>query len=263
GAKLVGTGAVGLAHQGVAVSASGDGSTAIVGGYGDNTNAGAAWVFVNGSPKIVTIHDIPNDQGGKVSLRWTASLFDTAPGASIDAYWIWRQVPIHSVPPSWAPGAAAAGASSGPAIRSTALGPQVYYWEHVGSQTAHTFPAYSYTAPTLADSVPGSNPYTLFMVEAERLSTGEYWSSDPDSAYSVDNLPPGPPAPVAAVYSGGPTHLHWGVNVEPDFAMYRVYRGGSAGFVPGPGNLVTAQPDTGYVDVGAAASYYKLSAVDA
>ena len=35
------------------------------------------------------------------------------------------------------------------------------------------------------------------------------------------------------------------------------------GSLAGPGNLVTAQPDTGYVDVGAAASYYKLSAVDA
>jgi len=46
GAKLVGTGAVGLAdQQGIAVSLSGDGNTAIVGGYGDNGGAGAAWVY--------------------------------------------------------------------------------------------------------------------------------------------------------------------------------------------------------------------------
>jgi hypothetical protein len=44
GAKLVGTGAVGNARQGsVAVSA--DGNTAIVGGAGDNSGVGAAWVF--------------------------------------------------------------------------------------------------------------------------------------------------------------------------------------------------------------------------
>jgi hypothetical protein len=45
GNKLVGTGAVGGAQQGVSVALSADGNTAIVGGSGDNTNRGAAWVF--------------------------------------------------------------------------------------------------------------------------------------------------------------------------------------------------------------------------
>ncbi len=45
GAKLVGTGALGDANQGSSVSLSGDGNTAIVGGYGDNSAAGAAWVY--------------------------------------------------------------------------------------------------------------------------------------------------------------------------------------------------------------------------
>jgi hypothetical protein len=45
GAKLIGTGAVGNAQQGISVALSGDGNTAIVGGYGDNGNVGAAWVF--------------------------------------------------------------------------------------------------------------------------------------------------------------------------------------------------------------------------
>src|ERR1700690_2618782 len=45
GSKLVGTGAVGTAEQGYAVSLSSDGNTAIVGGYDDNTGAGAAWVY--------------------------------------------------------------------------------------------------------------------------------------------------------------------------------------------------------------------------
>ena len=44
GNKLVGTGAVGAANQGsVAISA--DGNTAIVGGWADNSQVGAAWVF--------------------------------------------------------------------------------------------------------------------------------------------------------------------------------------------------------------------------
>jgi hypothetical protein len=45
-AKLVGTGAVGNALQGIAVALSGDGNAALVGGYGDNANNGAAWAFV-------------------------------------------------------------------------------------------------------------------------------------------------------------------------------------------------------------------------
>jgi hypothetical protein len=46
GVKLIGTGAVGNAQQGVSVALSTDGNTAIVGGPNDNSNAGAAWVFI-------------------------------------------------------------------------------------------------------------------------------------------------------------------------------------------------------------------------
>ncbi|HXA18233.1 MAG TPA: hypothetical protein VN380_14635 [Thermoanaerobaculia bacterium] len=46
--KLVGSDAVGASiYQGVSVALSGDGQTAIVGGFGDNSSAGAAWVFNN------------------------------------------------------------------------------------------------------------------------------------------------------------------------------------------------------------------------
>ncbi len=45
GSKLVGTGAVGVANQGVSVALSADGNTAIVGGLFDDNDTGAAWVF--------------------------------------------------------------------------------------------------------------------------------------------------------------------------------------------------------------------------
>jgi PKD repeat protein len=45
GSKLVGSGAVGAALQGYSVALSANGATAIVGGYGDNSYAGAAWIF--------------------------------------------------------------------------------------------------------------------------------------------------------------------------------------------------------------------------
>ena len=46
GKKLVGTGAVGYVYQGNSVALSGDGAAAIVGGPFDNSETGAAWVFV-------------------------------------------------------------------------------------------------------------------------------------------------------------------------------------------------------------------------
>jgi hypothetical protein len=49
GQKLVGTGAVGIAQQGLSVSLSDDGNTAIVGGPEDNSYVGAAWVYTRSS----------------------------------------------------------------------------------------------------------------------------------------------------------------------------------------------------------------------
>jgi hypothetical protein len=61
GTKLAGTDAVGnYVEQGRSVALSGDGNTAIVGGYGDNGSIGAAWVFTRSNgvwtqhgPKLV------------------------------------------------------------------------------------------------------------------------------------------------------------------------------------------------------------------
>ena len=45
GKRLVGTGALGKARQGMSVALSADGNTAMVGGWSDNSKTGAAWVF--------------------------------------------------------------------------------------------------------------------------------------------------------------------------------------------------------------------------
>ena len=76
GSKLVGTGAVGTAEQGVSVALSADGNTAIVGGPGDNSNTGAAWVYTRsggvwtqqGSKLVGTGAVGPAEQGHSVAL---------------------------------------------------------------------------------------------------------------------------------------------------------------------------------------------------
>ena len=54
GKKLVGTGAVGKARQGMSVALSADGNTAIVGGWSDNGKTGAAWVFTRSGGGVWT-----------------------------------------------------------------------------------------------------------------------------------------------------------------------------------------------------------------
>ncbi len=77
GNKLVGTGAINGsngAQQGISVSLSADGNTAIVGGYGDNSNAGAAWVYVRSN-------GVWTQQGNK--LVGTGAIGDSDQGYSV------------------------------------------------------------------------------------------------------------------------------------------------------------------------------------
>jgi hypothetical protein len=217
-----------------------------------------------GTPEamIVSVTDVANDQGGKVKLSWNASYLESDPYFLVTNYKVFR-----SVPPNSAAALEQAGArilrdadASGMDVPSDLLATMVagitYYWEYMGTVTSDFLPNYSYLAPTAGD-----NSSTAFMVQARTAGT-QHWESLPMSGTSVDNLAPAAPDPFTANYFDGATHLHWGNNMEPDLASYRLYRGDTAGFLPGPGNLIATQSDTGYVDVGAAGPYYKLSAVD-
>jgi hypothetical protein len=102
GAKLVGSGAVGLAVQGFSVSLSADGNTAIVGGPADASYAGAAWVWTRsggvwtqqgaklaGSGAVGSAH-----QGDDVSLSAdgaTAIVGGDADNSSAGAAWVWTR----------------------------------------------------------------------------------------------------------------------------------------------------------------------------
>ena len=102
GPKLVGSGAVGpFTRQGSSVSLSADGNTAIVGGYGDNNNVGAAWVWMKTGgvwtqqgPKLVGSGAVGNaQQGHSVSLSAdgnTAIVGGSADGVS-GAAWVWTR----------------------------------------------------------------------------------------------------------------------------------------------------------------------------
>jgi hypothetical protein len=256
GAKRVGTGAAGAAQQGYSVALSADGYTALVGGISDNNTVGAAWVFIDPAPKIATIADIANDQGRQVRVSFISSLFDRlGSGTPITGYHIYRREAVALTLRSWAV----------PRVAPDAAAPsqvELAGWDYVMTVPATIDSAYQTVVSTLADSnATGFHRAALF-VRAATATPGIYFDSAPDSGYSADNLPPAQPAPFSGAYAGGATNLHWGVNSEPDFWYYKLYRGSSAGFIPGAGNQIASKSDTGFVDVGPAGGYYKLSAVD-
>ena len=83
GHKLVGTGATEEARQGCSVALSGDGNTAIVGGPGDNSGAGAVWPFVAGPtlppiPAITSVLNAASFAGSTVSPGSWVSIFGTS-----------------------------------------------------------------------------------------------------------------------------------------------------------------------------------------
>lgn len=221
-------------------------------------------------PTLLSVRDVPNDQGGRVKLSWSGSILDPAPFAEIATYWIWRSAPPQRI--------AQAGGSTRAGLRTTQAGFQPapgtllvthasgndYYWEYIASQPAGRLLNYSYVASTTGDSIPGSNPRTAFMIQARTAEGQEWWFSNPDSGYSVDNLAPALPQG----FSGSPSgplgiRLSWLPSREADFLEYRLYRGASADFVPEDANLIAARPDTGFFDAaGSALHYYKLAAVD-
>jgi hypothetical protein len=136
-------------------------------------------------------------------------------------------------------------------------------WDYVASVPAHGDSIYSMVVPTLVDSsIAHGLRWSVFKVRATTLMPLTTFLSPADSGYSVDNLPPVPPASFAGTFGGGATHLTWDDNLEADLWYYRLHKGSTEGFVPGPGNLIATRSQPGYDDVGTPGSYYKLAAVD-
>jgi len=228
---------------------------------------------------FAAVLDAPNDQGGKVILEWLASDYDIGLGNTVVKYRIWRRAPLfgtHVLPASGTVSAGAAGATRLPRVLSGLLpsalslvgarplpldGAPAGFWESIGEVPAARIPGYAFTAPTLQDSLPGSNPYTAFIIQSITNDPTQLYFSDPDSGYSVDNLAPPIPTPFVAIYGSSTTALHWTPSRAPDFAEFRLYRGSSGDFVPDASNLIVATNDTSYVDATTNA-FYKLAALD-
>jgi predicted lipoprotein with Yx(FWY)xxD motif len=226
-------------------------------------------------PEIYAVRDVPGDQGGNVYLSWYAARPDVFMDEAMLNYSIWRAISPAQATMALNEGAAALKslsdletASGKPVIRIEQAGALTYFWELVQTVDALSMEAYGKPVATLFDSTSVCHEYHYFQVVAHTTDPKVFWKSEPDSGYSVDNLAPCPPASLAGKQSFTPAGLNltWDRNTEADLDGYRVYRGTSADFVPGSGNLVASPCDTTLLDTGwtwSAGYYYKVSALDA
>ncbi len=235
-------------------------------------------------PVITSVQDVPDDQGGKVRLFIERAGLDASTrDPQVATYNVWQRVDDLSALSLAEPAGDVWGlpvkklngrcfVSSGDIAAAGALpaGALVFpggTWELVGNFAACQNDEYIYRATTVADSSASGTAFSVYIVSAHTTAPSIWFASAPDSGYSVDNIPPGPPVGLAAAQSYAPPGLtlSWDANPENDLSYYAVHRGTSEGFVPGPGNLVATSLGPEWFDGSWRWSdgfYYKVAAVD-
>jgi uncharacterized membrane protein len=205
-------------------------------------------------PKIISIRDVPNDQGGKVLIRWVASSLDTNVN-KLTHYTIWRAIPQPQTKFN----------QPNKSYRVRKFNGINYFWENIGSQPAHKLQYYAFTAQTLYDSMSTTDGKHYFFISAHTDDPNVFYDSDVDSGYSVDNLAPLPPRRVASRYENGAVLLTWDHNSETDLRGYLIYRSDKPGIdIYKTGPIATTR-DSFYIDRSFPTSgrvYYVVAAQD-
>jgi hypothetical protein len=194
-------------------------------------------VYIPIYPKILSIRDVPNDQGGKVLIRWVASSLDTNVN-NLTHYTIWRAIPQPQTKFN----------QPNKSYRVRKFNGITYFWENIGSQPAHKLQYYAFTAQTLYDSMSTTDGKHYFFISAHTYDPNVFYDSFVDSGYSVDNLAPLPPRRVASRYENGAVLLTWDHNSETDLRGYLIYRSDKPGIdIYKTGPIATTR-DSFYID---------------
>jgi len=185
----------------------------------------------NFNPEIVSIMDVPDDQGGWVYVAFSASYFDH-PGETGQQYNIYR-FDTYEDTSAWVM------VTSGSAI----------YQDH-----------YIFEVHTSGDSTFEGGGMTEFKVVASM--NGGIFHSEPMMGYSVDNIAPGVPGGLMATAMDEGIHLTWDVSVEEDFQYFILEKSLNSEFQD---YQTYEMIDTTYIDLEYVlneTNYYRLAAVD-
>ena len=205
---------------------------------------------------ISAVTDVGNDQGRRVRVRWNRHGFDS-PGSlqPVVSYSIYRRIDANLA-------ALKLAGTGSPAPKDEALAYPPGDWDFVTQIPASGEATYSAIVGTLCDSTPSEACLSTFFVRAHHASPTSYADTPVASGSSVDNLAPNVPGNFQVAYAPAANQLTWNESEDADFRYFRVYRGATANFTPGPGNLVHQTIGAGWVDATGGAAHYKVTAVD-
>ncbi len=203
GSKLVGSGAVGPAGEGSGVALSSDGSTALIGGYGDNGSIGAAWPFTF-VPPPATVYPVSASGGytfsgtAPATISGTVATFATADPAAVAGN--------YSASIGWGDGTSSAGVISGSAPTFTVTGSHTYTTSgsytitvtivqnnnSANTQTLTDFAGIASTSPSEPALIPGTPAATSSTTASDSssvipngLQTNAYYQYGLDERYLV------------------------------------------------------------------------------
>lgn len=155
----------------------------------DSTICDTSWYEGVPDPWIYPIYDVGNDQGRQVRAHWERSIYDQ-PGSpvTITEYSLWRRIDWNLMAGS---GGENSQAGKGNPYNRTEYPPGD--WDFIKTVPARGESTYNTICPTLADSTEAEGMYwSVFFVSAMTPDPLLYFDSEPDSGYSLDNIPPLP-----------------------------------------------------------------------
>jgi len=183
------------------------------------------------SPRITSVTDVPEDQGGRVYVSFLKSFFDLPDGTN-QMYTVFRHDIVDNAPD----------------------------WVVVGSGAAIGEGSYTYEVSTLMDSTAEGDAMTEFKVVAS-MDEGHF-HSDPAMGYSTDDIAPGVPQGLMAVVVNEGIQLTWEMSADEDFQYFMLEKSSDEAFTE-PEVFETI--DIAYLDLDYVlneSNYYRIAAVD-
>jgi parallel beta-helix repeat protein len=229
-----------------------------------------------GFPDIISVQDVPNDQGKQVQVVWQKSLYDETGTGQIEFYSLWREddlfekgkiVMVKNITDVFEKIKVSEGNEPDTALAEAK--DEEIYWDNKGtiltylaSIPAMGFNQYSYIAPTLFDSCAASVNYTTFELFAHTQIPGVYYGAVPDSGYSVDNLAPGTPLNLTGTLENDHITLTWNPCFDPDLNYYALYKSGDPDNFPSEAFAGTSDTLLNDFEISSDTLYYKAAAYD-
>ena len=217
-------------YNGTSVSAAGDlngdgYSDVISGATGNNSGTGKVYIYFSSPPSVKPIlnyvKDVPNDQGGRVNLKWARSGYDVNGSSLITDYLVQR-----SFPPT--------GGN--------------FSWQNISTISASHESFYTYVDFTPSDSSSLGSGTFFYRITARTSDINQYWRSAIISGRSIDNIAPLMLSPFTATSSGNDVRLNWKRSTALDLLNYILYRSTSPVIDPQTEPSFVLTTDSTYLD---------------